>query len=64
VLALAGEFDALVADGFGFAADFVEGKVGPLSGKQRNGSRHDFSYVVGVYKTGADGRCQIAELEA
>src|SRR5206468_5622534 len=40
VVAPAGEFDAVVAEGFGFGADLVEGQVGPLSGEEGDGAGH------------------------
>jgi hypothetical protein len=46
VVAPAGEFHAVIAEGFGLLADDLKGQIGPLAGKEGNGSWHEF--LLGV----------------
>ena len=43
MIAPAGEFDAVVAEAFGLAANFIEAQVGPLPGKKCDWTSHFFS---------------------
>jgi hypothetical protein len=40
VVAPAGDLDTIVTKGFGFGAQVVEGKVGPLAGEEGNRTGH------------------------
>jgi len=41
VVAPAGELDTVIAHGFNFGSQFSKGKIGPLAGKQGDGSWHN-----------------------